>query len=173
MRALACMALAALAWPSQSGAAADEPVMTCATHDVVVAGLVRVGRAELALADCADARRVLDDRPKRYSITLARPLTGDALADSARELLRRNLGTAASLPAFECMNRAYRDATQGDRYDIEWHPADGLRLRLNGRTLAQCPAPAAAAGYFSIWFGESPFQARTRDALLGQALSRG
>ena len=96
-----------------------------------------------------------------------------ALADSARELLRRNLGTAASLPAFECMNRAYRDATQGDRYDIEWHPADGLRLRLNGRTLAQCPAPAAAAGYFSIWFGESPFQARTRDALLGQALSRG
>ena len=71
------------------------------------------------------------------------------------------------------MNRAYRDAATGDRYDIEWRPDEGLRLRLNGETLAQCPAPSAAASYFSIWFGDAPFQSRTRDALLEQAGGRG
>lgn len=46
-------------------------------------------------------------------------------------------------------------------------------LRRNGATLARCPAPSRAAAYFSIWFGEAPFQARTRDALLEQARQRG
>ena len=177
MRALTC-ALALLAGPVGPAAAAasmaDDPaVATCAAHEIVVAGFLQVGLAELALTDCAHARAVLADLPKRYSITLARPIAGAALADSARELLRRNLGQAADLPAFECMNRAYRDAAKGDRYDIEWRPADGLRLRLNGETLARCPAPAAAATYFSIWFGDAPFQTRTRDALLEQADRRG
>ena len=174
-RGLACtlLLLAAPSAPAVAGMADDTPIATCAAHEIVVAGFVQVGLAELALADCAHARTVLADLPKRYSITLARPIAGTALADSARELLRRNLGQAAGLPAFECMNRAYRDAGKGDRYDIEWLPADGLQLRLNGETLARCPAPAAAATYFSIWFGEAPFQSRTRDALLQQAGARG
>ena len=175
MRSAACalLLLAAPAGPAAASMPDDTAIATCAAHEIVVAGFVQVGLAELALADCADAGAVLADLPKRYSITLARPIAGAALADSARELLRRNLGQAAGLPAFECMNRAYRDAAKGDRYDIEWLPADGLRLRLNGETLARCPAPAAAATYFSIWFGETPFQSRTRDALLEQAGARG
>ena len=61
MRALAC-ALALLAVPAGPAAANmadDQAVATCATHEIVVAGFLQVGLAELALADCADARAVL------------------------------------------------------------------------------------------------------------------
>lgn len=161
--------LAVLGLAGTATATPAQELRVCARQDVRVAGFIDLGTAELHLARCEDRGQVLADVPKRYVIELARQIDGEALGDSARKLLRRNLGAAAGLDAYDCMNDAYRTAQPGDRYAISWQPGGTLELRLNERLLARCAAPAEAAAYFNIWFGPEPFNEKLRDGLLRQA----
>ena len=152
-------------------AAAGADLRNCSTHEVEKF-FFDLGTAELNLADCADAERMLAPVPKQYAIRVSRPMDGSALADSAEKLLERNLGDDGRNAAFTCMNEAYRDMQPGDRVEVTFMPGQGLLLRLNEQVLAECPSDAGGARYFAIWFGEEPFDEDLRDALTSEAYDR-
>lgn len=164
MSALALVASMALAL-------GDANLRNCSTEPVEKY-FFDIGTAELNLADCADAADMLAPVTKQYAIRVVRPMDGEALGDSGRKLLERNLGEGAALAAFACMNEAYVDMQPGDRVEVSFLPGQGLLLRMNDAVLAECPSGDEGAGYFAIWFGEKPFDEDLRDALTGNALQR-
>lgn len=145
----------------------------CAELELRVAGLFRVGKASLHLADCASAEgQVLAAVPKQFSLALSRSFSGADLGDTAREVLTRNLGldNERDLPdTLACMAEAYVDAEPGDRYDVLYQPDDGLRMYLNNDLLRHCEDAGSGEKYFMIWFGEAPFHRRLRNELLHRA----
>jgi hypothetical protein len=149
--------------------AAPEPQL-CAQLELRAAMLFRVGTASLYLPDCQRAQdQVLDRVPKKFSLELARSLSGDDLVESAVESLRRNLELAADTPLpepLDCLATAYVDVNAGDRYDVVYRPEHGLALYLNDEPLRYCPDDGQAELYFLIWFGDEPFHRRMRDELL-------
>ena len=153
-------------------AAAGADLRNCSTHEVEKF-FFDLGTAELNLADCADAERMLAPVPKQYAIRVSRPMSGEALADSAAKLLDRNLGAGAEHASYACMNEGYEDMQPGDRVEVSFLPGEGLLLRLNDKVLAECPSDDAGARYFAIWFGEEPFDEGLRDALTSKASEAG
>ena len=154
----------------------DLQLKRCAQLELRVAGLFRVGTALLYLDQCNDAERILEPIPKLFSLELARSFSGDDLVETARSTLKKNLSLNDSdeLPdPLRCMADAYVDAEDGDRYDVVFHPDEGLKMYFNGELLQQCDAEEGAEKYFMIWFGDEPFHRRMRDRLLDQALSNG
>jgi|GEM_PF-2353356 len=148
---------------------------SCSELDLRVAAFFKVGTASLHLADCGQARQILADIPKQFSLDLARDFSGDDLNETARELLISNLGlnSGDDLPeALACLANAYVDAESGDRYDVVYNPDDGLALFLNDELLQRCENTGQGEKFFMIWFGEDPFHERMRDRLIEQALSR-
>ena len=138
----------------------------------VFAGLINIGRAGLYLQDCGQHERVMGDVAKQYSVHLARSADGDRLTRMAREGLEENHTEATRdrlAATFSCMTGAYRDAEKGRRYDVRYLPGHGLQLWLDEELLADCPCGPDGARYFSIWFGDEPFNTEMKETLLEQA----
>jgi hypothetical protein len=168
------VAITLLLWAiiPQAGNAAS--LKECAEVELRVAGLFNVGTATLHLADCVDARRILESVPKQFSLQLARDMKGQDLIDSANDTLVDNLQVASrdELPEeLSCLANAYVDAKKGEHFDVIYEPATRLALYRNGELLRECPDRGRGAEYFNIWFGERPFHRRLKDRLLDQALS--
>lgn len=138
----------------------------------VFGGLITIGNAGLYLQDCARTDRIMDNVPQQFSVHLARDADGGRLTRMAREGLEDNLAEATRqqlTETFRCMTEAYRDAEAGRRYDVRYLPGHGLQLWLDDELLADCPCGPDGARYFSIWFGNDPFNAKMKEALLQQA----
>lgn len=174
MRAILIVPLLCCAPVIQGGNATA--LAQCAEVQLRVAGLFNLGTATLHLADCADARRILESVPKQFSLELARDLRGQDLIDSANATLADNLGldSSGNLPEeLACLATAYVDARRGERFDVIYEPETQLALYRNGELLQACPDQGRGAEYFNIWFGERPFHRRLKDRLLEQALQHG
>ncbi|QOC23338.1 chalcone isomerase family protein [Wenzhouxiangella sp. AB-CW3] len=160
---------------SMPAAADDADKLTqCAEVELRVAGLFNVGTARLYLAECKDAERILESIPKRFSLELARDMSGRDLIDSANDTLVDNLDLKSrdELPRdLACLANAYVDAERGERFDVVYEPETRLALYRNGDLLTECPDQGRGAEYFNIWFGERPFHHRLKNRLLDQSLS--
>lgn len=166
MLSYATLSLANESLPDQI-AAGPTQLKRCAVVPMKVMGFVRIGDAALYLDDCGSSERILDDIPKQFSISLKRDASGQRLKRMAEDLLADNLSTELLEQAqFNCVTEAYIDAEKGDQYDVRYLPEQGLELILNGEILASCPVQTSSPLYFSIWFGEDPFNKKLRDALL-------
>lgn len=155
--------------------ATGNQLQRCSEVELKVMGLFSVGTASLHLGDCADADRVLERVPKKFSLLLDRDMAGADLIESANELLVENLddvGSPAELPAeLACLANAYVDAEDGERFDVVYVPDQRLALYRNGELLEECPDRGRGHQYFMIWFGEEPFNERMKQALLERASS--
>lgn len=154
--------------------ATSEPLTECASVPMrVFGGLINVGNALLYLHECRDATKILEAVPKQFTILLSRDAQGKYLQKQARNLLSKNLDANLSARHFcpDLVN-AYRDAEKGDRYDVEYRPGIGLELRLNHEVLAKCEDDKDTAQYFSIWFGEKPFNKGLKERLITQSLQK-
>ena len=64
-------------------------------------------------------------------------------------------------------NSLYVDVAPGDRYALTYLPGVGTELSLNGRPLGVIEGSDFAAAIFSLWLGETPFDGRFKNDLLG------
>lgn len=146
----------------------------CSEVELKVIGLFSVGTASLHLADCGDAVRVLERVPKMFSLELDRDIAGEDLIDSANDLLVENLDldSRQALPEeLSCLANAYVDASEGERFDVVYRPGERLALYRDEELLRECPDRGHGHHYFRIWFGEQPFNARMKKALIERAAS--
>ncbi|GAB4189584.1 MAG: hypothetical protein Tsb002_16740 [Wenzhouxiangellaceae bacterium] len=172
------VAAAALMLLAQSAAASDQrlPATTivgenslqrCAVVPMKVFAFVKIGDAGLYLPKCSQAGDIMERIPKQFTIALSRDASGSRLQDMAEDLLEENLGDeVVDNGLFDCITQFYIDASEDDLYDVRYIPQQGLELRLNDEILATCDDHDQAHLYFSIWFGEEPFNQRLKQALL-------
>jgi len=61
----------------------------------------------------------------------------------------------------------YTDVNTGDIFSLSYDATEGTTsLRLNGKLLGIIESKAFSAALFSVWFGESPFDATMKKQLL-------
>lgn len=136
-------------------------------------GLVfKVYVAGLYLSDPADAKRVLEDVPKRLEIVYLRDLEARVLIDAADDYLKKN-HTAVEIATIKSrlddINKLYADVKEGDRYTLTYLPGTGSELALNGKPLGTIPGADFAKMYFGIWLGPGCVKPDFRNALLKTA----
>lgn len=152
------------------------PLLECSRVSMrVFGGLITIGEASLHLNRCDQAKQVLQDIAKQFTIDLSRNASAERLRAMAERLIDDNLRTDEDQNPnlrFECITQAYIDAKEGSRYDVRYRPEEGLTLWLDGERLSQCPPDADLADYFAIWFGEEPFNQKLKRRLLNQALEQ-
>ena len=176
---LCCMAQPVLALEKndlpQHISTASGKLDLCGAVTLRALGLIKFGYAGLYLDRCDDADELLQgSAAQQYSVLLTRDAKGEQLRDMAIDSLQDNFdaSTLANLQqVFNCMTSAYNNTEEGSRIDVRYLPQQGLSMLVNGDLVADCGGDAEAAGYFSIWFGDDPFNASMRDKLLSQALA--
>jgi len=145
----------------------------CGAVTLRALGLITFGYAGLYLDQCAQANAVLQGSvAQQYSVLLTRDAQGERLRDMAIDSLQDNFDDtelAARRDVFNCMTSAYANTAEGSRIDVRFEPQQGLRMLVDNQVVADCGGSAEAAGYFSIWFGDQPFNETMRDKLLTQA----
>lgn len=97
----------------------------------------------------------------RYS----REIPARAFREAAENFLLKNGVTLT--PALQAFNDRYRDVKDGDAYRLDYQPAQGLTLSLNGEVLARLDSDTGWL-YFAIWLGEQPFNTTLKARLLGR-----
>ncbi len=132
--------------------------------------MFNLGDVALYAKDCAAVNAdSLTAQPIHLTFKYKRAFDGEDFIKSSDELIKRNSENAeyqsikADLDAF---NANYQAIADGERYDIGWSQATGLRLSKNNRQLAQHDSAELADVYFRIWFGDEPFSQKMKDALL-------
>lgn len=166
--------LATLLFLAAASSAAHAAILEhCSEVELKVMGLFNVGTASLHMANCAEAERILEPVPKQFSLKLDRDMAGEDLIESANELLVENLDDVDSpeeLPEeLSCLANAYVDASDGERFDVVYEPEERLALYRDGELLTECPDQGRGHEYFTIWFGEEPFNERMKKRLLERA----
>lgn len=145
----------------------------CAAVTLRALGLIKFGYAGLYLDQCGHADQLLQgNTAQQYSVLLTRDASGERLQDMAIDSLQDNFdddSLATRQEVFNCMTNAYSNTAEGSRIDVRFDPEHGLSMLVDDQLVANCGGAARSAGYFSIWFGEQPFNASMRDKLIRQA----
>jgi len=183
-RSMLCLLLCSMALPVLGLEKSDLPqhistasgeLELCGAVTLRALGLIKFGYAGLYLDRCDDADELLQgSAAQQYSVLLTRDAKGEQLRDMAIDSLQDNFDATALAnlqQVFNCMTSAYSNTEEGNRIDVRYLPQHGLSMLVNGELVADCGGEAKAAGYFSIWFGDDPFNASMRDKLLSQALA--
>ncbi len=112
---------------------------------------------------------------KRMMLTLLRDVSADTLLEGMQAGLKKNLGAddlAAIAPQRDQLTAIFRavgEGRKGDRIALDWVPAQGTVVRINGAARGQ---PISGELFYrsllKIWLGEHPAQEDLRDALLGR-----
>ena len=133
-------------------------------------GFIKVYAGALyALPDMAP-QAILDDTPKRLEVEYFHSIRGEDFGPATYKGLSRNL-TDEEIEKLreriEYHNSLYVDVRPGDRCALTYEPGKGTILSLNGRPLGRIEGSDFAVAIFSLWLGETPFDRRFRDDLLG------
>lgn len=125
--------------------------------------------AGLYLTDKQHLDNVLADVPKRLEFVYFGGLDAEDFVEAANESLTKNLNPD-QLERFsreiDAFNSLYVDIKKNDRYAISYIPGGGLRLAHNGEVLGEVGNAEFAAAYFTIWFGDTPFNNHLKTSLL-------
>lgn len=183
-KSMLCVLLCSMALPALALEKSDLPqristasgqLELCGAVTLRALGLFKFGYAGLYLDRCDDADELLQgSAAQQYSVLLTRDAKGEQLRDMAIDSLQDNFDATALAkrqPVFNCMTSAYSNTKEGSRIDVRYLPQQGLSMLVNDELVADCGGETEAAGYFSIWFGDDPFNASMRDKLLSQALA--
>jgi hypothetical protein len=143
----------------------------CSSAEVKALLVFKVGYASVFMPDCAALTTDFYGSIKQLSFEYERAVPGDAFAKSAANFLKKNLAPetwTALEDKINAFNAHYKDIGPGDRYDLVYLPNQGLRLLLNDELLVAESDPLLAQAYFTIWFGDKPFDKGLKSKLLTQ-----
>lgn len=96
-----------------------------------------------------------DSTPASLSLCYTRSLSVENFVDGANHVLPSNLPSELQ-QAVNQLHATYQPVTAGDCYQLDYQPAIGTQLMLNGKSLVKIKTPNFKALYFGIWLGENP-----------------
>lgn len=147
----------------------DEQLALCA-HTPMKKMLFNLGDVALYARDCSAVNAdSLTSQPVHLTFKYERAFDGEDFIKSSDELIKRNTDDAeyqAIKTDLDSFNARYEAIADGERYDIGWSEATGLRLSKNNRQLNQHDSAELAGIYFRIWFGNEPFSQKMKNDLL-------
>jgi hypothetical protein len=141
----------------------------CSDAEVKALVVFKVAYASVFMPDCTALTSDFYGSIKQLSFEYQREVPGDAFTKSAANFLKKNLAPetwTALEDKINAFNAHYKDIGPGDRYDLVYLPEQGLRLLLNDELLATESDPVLAKAYFTIWFGDKPFDKSLKAKLL-------
>jgi chalcone isomerase-like protein len=113
--------------------------------------------------------------PKRASITLMRNLPARDLADALRDGIRQNSSpeeqqaVKGRIDELTANLVAIRQCKKGDVITVDWLPAVGTLVVLNGEVKGKpIPGYDVYSALLRVWLGDRPTSASLKKALLGQ-----
>jgi len=129
---------------------------------------IHVGSAALYLSSCTQLADIFTLSPKRLRFVYERSIPANAFQEAAVEYLKLNLGAQFDIwqETIRQFNQGYKNVQDGDYYDLNFHPKDGLSLALNGTELATIDDPEIGLAYLNIWFGKHAFSESLKASLL-------
>jgi hypothetical protein len=191
LKSMATGALLALAVALPAAAAVDvsgykfEDTAKVAGKDLKLNGagmrtkfVVKVYAAGLYLPEkktsVADILR--QDGPRRVTLIMARDVSSDDFGKAFMDGLNDNVDKAekskivAQIGKFGEMFAMVDGLKKGDVLHIDWLPASGTHIELNGKTLIDnVPDIAFYNALLRIWLGDRPVDRSLKPALLGDA----
>ena len=121
------------------------------------------------------AEAIAETGPKRLDLTLLRDLSAQTFVDAFVEGLSHNLSPdelRALDPQIEQFTQsilALEKAPEGARFQIDYAPASGTQLSVNGNLAgAAIPGPELYNAILRVWLGEMPAQEDLKAGLLGR-----
>lgn len=125
----------------------------------------------------SDAGQVLASKgAKRIAVRMLLGVNGELLAKTFGDGIRKNYPDAALDPlrervdAFDAQVRAVGGVAKGDAIDLDYTPAGGTRLVVNGKRRGDAiPGDDFYAALLKMFIGERAVDKGLRAALLGQA----
>lgn len=122
------------------------------------------------------ARLAAQDGPKRLRMApLLDKIDSDLLAKALQDGVAKRVSPAEREPLLAAMDllakqiRALGTFRDTDVVDLDYTPAKGMQLRLNGQTRGEpIPGPGLFAAILSIYIGEQPVDKKLKPALLGE-----
>lgn len=113
--------------------------------------------------------------PKRVAMTLLRDLSAQQLGDALVEGVRNNASAAEQAAIKDRLDQLLAimvgrgEAKEGDRISLDYLPASGTRVVINGKTLGK---PIAGEDFYRallrVWLGDNPVDEDLKRGLLGQ-----
>lgn len=112
---------------------------------------------------------------KRLQLQLLRDLTATQFVDALVESFHKNNDNADAEPLKSRLEElkasmlSIGSARKGDVINIDWLPAQGMRLTLNGKAVGKdISGEEFYRAMMKIWLGNRPVQDSVKDALLGK-----
>ncbi|TAJ77595.1 MAG: lipoprotein transmembrane [Gallionellaceae bacterium] len=120
------------------------------------------------------AEVLAEDASKRATLTFLYGVTSAQLLDATYKLIAEN-HSAEELKKAETGWKAFaaifdhiKDINKDDQIALDYNPATGTRVSLNGREIGRIEAGFMRL-FLKVWLGERPVQADLKDRLLGVA----
>ena len=113
------------------------------------------------------------NQPRRMAMTLQRDVSADQLLEAVRAGLADNNSQAdldairTQVDEFVTIFKSVGEAKAGQMIVIDYIPADGTRISLDGSLKGTIGGEAFSKALFSTWLGEKPVQESLKKALLG------
>lgn len=122
-----------------------------------------------------DAAALLAQKgPRRVTLTMLRNVDADSFAGALNDGLKANhteaqlAGWKAQIDALNASLAAVGEARKGDVIQIEFAPATGTRVLVNGQPRgAAMPGEDFLAALLRIWLGDKPADGSLKKGLLG------
>jgi hypothetical protein len=140
-------------------------------------GPFKVYAAALYLGARATATRDLlqaTDMPRRLQLVMLRDIDANELGRMFIRSMERNIAPSEIhrvMPGLAKMGEIFatrRQLAAGDVLHIDWVPSRGTVILINGEAASDpIPEPLFQSAMLKIWLGDSPADARLKDALLG------
>ncbi|TVO62731.1 chalcone isomerase family protein [Denitromonas ohlonensis] len=112
---------------------------------------------------------------RRIDITTLRDLSAEQFADALSEGLQKNLSEAeqsalkADNDAFRANLLSLKSAKEGTRIQIDFTPAGGTRLVVNGKPHGEAIGTIDFSNaLLRVWIGDAPAQGDLKSALIGE-----
>jgi len=120
------------------------------------------------------ADRVTQGGAKRVAIRMLRDVDADTFAKALVDGMRPNHDEATmqalepKIAALNAIMAQMKEAKKGMAIDLDWDPAAGTRVTIDGKPAG---APIAGADFYQallrVWLGPKPVQDDLKKALLG------
>lgn len=134
----------------------------------VYVGALYVPQKATTLADVTGR-----NQPRRMTLLLQRDVGADQLLEALRAGLAENNSQAEldrikpQVEQFAAIFKSVGEAKAGQVIHIDYTPADGTKISLDGAARGSIAGEAFNKALFSTWLGERPVQESLKKALLG------
>jgi long-chain acyl-CoA synthetase len=134
---------------------------------------VYVGALYLPQKQTAADMVIADEHPQRIAMYMLRDLGGKRLYGAFNEAIQANhngpelKAMKAQLKQMADIFNAIGEAKQGDVITLDYQPAGGTKVGLNGKVYGNIEGAAFKRALLKIWLGNKPAQDDLKKAMLG------